>query len=147
MEKPALKEGQILEQINKARERDREEAICDPPTVRLDFKNRGRLVVVSFADGFVLSFPSSYIKELRDASPDEIRKGELTASGDAIHWNGLDAHYTIAGLLSGRFANRNWMQELGRIGGRSTSDKKADAARRNGKRGGRPPAGVTLGGK
>jgi hypothetical protein len=34
---------------------------------------------------------------------------------------------------------------LGRLGGKSTSEAKADAARRNGKRGGRPPKQIDAG--
>jgi hypothetical protein len=36
------------------------------------------------------------------------------------------------------FGTEAWMRELGRAGGRSTSDAKAAAARENGRRGGRP---------
>jgi hypothetical protein len=55
-----------------------------------------------------------------------------------VHWDSLDADFDITGLVAGIFGTKSWMTELGRKGGRSTSSVKAEAARNNGKKGGRP---------
>jgi hypothetical protein len=110
----------------------------EPEASRVVFNKRSGLIHIHFPDGFVLGFPVSYIKELRDATPEQIAEGELTPLGDAIHWNSLDAHYTIGGLLAGRFGTKAWMKELGKVGGSRTSEAKAEAARKNGSKGGRP---------
>jgi hypothetical protein len=54
-----------------------------------------------------------------------------------------DADFTLAGLLAGVFGTREWMAaRLGATGGRAKSEKKREAARNNGKLGGRPPKHV-----
>ena len=108
------------------------------PASKISFSGGGKLVTLSFPDGFVLTFPSSQIKELRDARSSDILKGRLTASGDAIHWEDLDAHYTVIGLLAGRFGTKAWMQEIGKKGGSQKTPAKAAASRMNGMKGGRP---------
>ena len=51
----------------------------------------------------------------------------------------LDADIYIPGLLEGLLGSKKWMaQRLGQLGGKSTSQAKANAARANGAKGGRP---------
>ena len=114
------------------------EAEDDRPASNIKFSANGKQVTLYFPDDLVLSFPSSDIKELADADPVEIRKGYLTEDGDAIHWDNLDAHYTVIGLLMGRFGPREWMRELAKRGGSKTSAAKKLAAQINGAKGGRP---------
>ncbi|MHB8178130.1 MAG: DUF2442 domain-containing protein [Vulcanimicrobiaceae bacterium] len=44
----------------------------------------------------------------------------------------------VANVEIDDFGNRRWMSELGKIGGRSRSDAKTRAVRKNGRKGGRP---------
>ncbi len=96
------------------------------------------LIVIRLTNGCVFGFPPHFIRELRNASPDEIAKVSVTPQGTAIHWEELDAHYRLFGLLNGIFGTKTWMAELGRKGGHVSSDAKAKAARLNGAKGGRP---------
>lgn len=97
-----------------------------------------RIVSIRAEDGSRIDFPVSKIRELQNASDKEIRNGYITSAGDAIHWDELDAHYTVAGLAANIFGTKEWMRELAKIGGSKTSPAKAKAARLNGKKGGRP---------
>lgn len=110
----------------------------EPQATSIRYLNNAERISLEFADGFSLAFPTSKIKELRNAPASEIRKGALTEDGDAIHWDNLDAHYTVVGLLFGRFGTKEWMRELAKIGGSKTSPAKVKAARLNGQKGGRP---------
>jgi hypothetical protein len=56
-----------------------------------------------------------------------------------LHFEGLDLDLSVPGLFSHLFARPEWLAELGRVGGRKTSAAKATAARKNGRKGGRPP--------
>ena len=62
----------------------------------------------------------------------------LTKVMSGLHWPRLDADLTVAGLLAGIFGSRMWMREIGSAGGSVVSAKKAEAARANGAKGGRP---------
>jgi hypothetical protein len=122
------------------------EAEDERPASKISFSTGGKVVTISFADGFALTFPSSVIKELRNARTSDILKGRLTAAGDAVHWDDLDAHYTVVGLLAGRFGTKAWMQEIGKKGGGRKTPAKANASRLNGMKGGRPRAVRAVGG-
>jgi hypothetical protein len=64
---------------------------------------------------------------------------EITPSGLGLHWPQLDADLFVPGLIEGVFGSKSWMaREMGAKGGRTRSKAKAEAARANGKRGGRP---------
>lgn len=97
-----------------------------------------RIVSVRAKDGSRIDFPVSKIRELQNAADKEIEKGYITDGGDALHWDNLDAHYTIAGLAANVFGTKEWMRHLGSIGGSKTSVEKTAAARLNGLKGGRP---------
>jgi len=56
-------------------------------------------------------------------------------NGFALHWESIDAGFTVPGLLAGIFGTRKYMAQLA---GRATSPAKAAAARANGAKGGRP---------
>jgi hypothetical protein len=55
-----------------------------------------------------------------------------------LHWEALDADLSIPGLLAGLFGTKAYMDRMraARAGG-ATSPLKAEAARRNGRKGGR----------
>ncbi|MBK7707605.1 MAG: DUF2442 domain-containing protein [Acidobacteria bacterium] len=102
------------------------------------FDPEQNLIVIKLTNGCVFGFPPHFIRELESASTDEIAKVSITPQGTAIHWEDLDAHYRLVGLLNGIFGTKTWMAELGRKGGCVSSDSKAKAARLNGAKGGRP---------
>jgi general stress protein YciG len=86
----------------------------------------------------MFAFPPAIAQGLRDATPEQLAAVELEGNGYALHWEELDADFTVPGLLAGRLGSKRWMSELGRKGGRVTSAAKAEAARINGQKGGRP---------
>ena len=53
----------------------------------------------------------------------------------------------IPELVAGIFGTKSWMAELGRKGGQATSSAKSAAARKNGKKGGRPRKDSSLSSK
>ena len=95
-------------------------------------------VEVELLNGCLFAFPAEMGQGLRGASPDELAAVEVTPGGYGLHWEALDADLAVPALMAGVFGTEAWMRELGRAGGRSTSDAKAAAARENGRKGGRP---------
>ena len=62
----------------------------------------------------------------------------------SVHWESLDVDFGIPELVAGIFGTKSWMAELGRKGGEATSSAKSAAARKNGKKGGRPKKNISL---
>lgn len=75
-----------------------------------------------------------------DVTGEDLAQVTLSPSGDGLHWDALDVQLSVPGLLLDALGAGSLAQELARRGGRSTSEAKADAARRNGAKGGRPRA-------
>lgn len=96
-------------------------------------------IVVTLQSGLELAFPARLAEGLETASVEDLSVIELSPSGLGLHWPKLDADLYVPSLLEGVFGSRSWMaRELGAKGGSVRSLAKGDAARRNGKRGGRP---------
>jgi hypothetical protein len=89
----------------------------------------------------VSAFESSLDFDRPSAAPAEIGAVEILGRGGGLHWERLDLDLGVPALVSSIFAGREWMAELGRAGGRRSSAAKATAARRNGRKGGRPRMG------
>jgi len=129
---------EIDEQIARGKELYKKEVQGNPVATGFQFDAKTRILSIRSNDGSRIDFPVSRIRELQHAPAQAIKSGYITKSGDAIHWDELDAHYTVAGLAANIFGTKEWMRELAREGGRSTSPAKARAARLNGRKGGRP---------
>ena len=106
--------------------------------VRFDVDS-GR-IVIDLTNGATFLVPAVLVQGLESATLSAVSAVELAPGGEALHWEELDVDISVPGLLNGIFGTHAWMRRLGRRGGLSTSPRKADAARRNGRKGGRPRA-------
>jgi hypothetical protein len=100
----------------------------------------GRLHI-ELASGVAVDIPAAMIEGLGNARASVIAKVELIGRGTDLHWPELDLDVSVPDLVAGCFGTKAWMSALARHAGRSTSHAKAEAARRNGKLGGRPRKG------
>lgn len=109
-------------------------------SARYDMKT-GR-ILVELTNDCLFGFPVELAQGLRGASPEDLDDVQVSLDGDALRWERLDADLLVSGLVKGVFGSRPWMKEiareLGSRGGRTRTVAKAAAARRNGKKGGRP---------
>jgi hypothetical protein len=121
-----------------ASQRGQEFLESTPRAVSAVFDVEKNLIIIHLANGCVFGFPPNHIKELINATEEELRNVTVTPQGTALHWDDLDAHYRLVGLLNGIFGTKTWMAELGRKGGSVSTTAKAEAARMNGSKGGRP---------
>jgi hypothetical protein len=135
-----MTDSEIRAQVPAARQRAAAGRDARARSVHYDGSS-GR-IMVELTSGCVFGFPPRLAQGLQDASPDDLKQGHVTLGGRALRWEALDADLLVAGLLQGIFGSRPWMEALAREwgarGGRARSDAKAAAARRNGRKGGRP---------
>jgi len=100
--------------------------------------SRGTVLQLEMTNGVVVRLPVALVPGLSKASQSERGQVDVAGRGGSLHWPQLDLDLSVQALLSSAFEGREWMAELGRLGGRQSSSAKATAARKNGRKGGRP---------
>lgn len=121
-----------------ARARGDRERVAGLHATGVHFDAIHRRVVLELASGYIFGIPIARLPEIRNASDAELAEAEVIGAGTQLHWESLDADYSVPALILAVVGRKNIARQLGRAGGKSTSDAKADAARRNGAKGGRP---------
>jgi hypothetical protein len=109
-----------------------------PRAVEAFFDKESARIVVHLSNGCTFMFPPELAQGLSGASAADLSEVAILPPGFGLHWEKLDADFSLAGLMSGIFGTKTWMAEIGRKGGSVTSEAKAAAVRANGAKGGRP---------
>lgn len=113
--------------------------------IRAEYQVGVDLIAVHFQSGMVVAFPRKLLQGLQEATSAQLSEIEILGPGTGLLWPELDVAHHVPGLRRGVFGNRRWMAEIGRTGGLAKSPAKAEAARRNGSKGGRPKSAKILG--
>jgi hypothetical protein len=69
-------------------------------------------VIINLKSGTTFSFPPALAQGLADASPEDLAEVEVTPSGDGLHWEKLDADFSVPALLAGVFGTAAWMAQI-----------------------------------
>jgi hypothetical protein len=129
-------------EIRAALQRGRQADRTEPRAASARYDAESERVVLELTNGCSFAFPAELGQGLSGASPEQLADVEVMAGGRALRWDELDVDLGVAPLVSGIFGTAAWMREIrsemARAGGRVSSPRKADAARQNGKKGGRP---------
>jgi hypothetical protein len=99
---------------------------------------QNNILVLRLKDGRRHAVPKSSIETVSSAKKQDAENVEILGDGSYLHWPALDFDLYVPSLVDGVSGSASWMSILGRQGGLVRSEKKADAARQNGLRGGRP---------
>lgn len=127
------------EQFNAATKRTSSSARRELQAVSARYDAQSRRVVVVFASGIELRIPARAVQGLESTHVRDLRRIEISPSGLGIHFPAIDVDVFLPALLAGKTGSRAWMaSQIGRAGGKSSSEAKVSAARENGKKGGRP---------
>lgn len=126
-------------QIDAAEARGRELMEREPRAVAARFDRQSGRVELTLANGCAYAFPAHLVQDLQGAGEEDLARVEVDGLGFNLHWPTLDVDLYVPALVAGIFGTRAWMtRELARQAGMAKSPAKAEAARRNGARGGRP---------
>ena len=118
-----------------AEERGRLARATEPRAKAVRYNRRTRRIVVDLVNGCTFAFPPALAQGLDAANDEQLSNVEILGAGYGLHWEALDVDFSVPGLLAGIFGTAAYMA---RRAGQATSASKAEAARRNGARGGRP---------
>jgi hypothetical protein len=134
-----MEKAEMDREIDRALTRGRRQSVTEPRASKARYDRRTGRIVVDLTNGCSFVFPARSLQGLERASDAELAGVEVLGAGHGLHWEALDADFTVPALLMGIFGTRAWMlSELARQAGRTTSGRKAAAARANGRKGGRP---------
>lgn len=126
------------EQIARAREAGAQ----SPVVVSARYSRTHARLEIGFANGVFLAVPIALIQDLQMLEPPpsaaQLAEVEVWGGGQSVYFPRLDLSVWAPGLLQGVFGTQGWMRELARGMGSVTSPAKAEAARANGRKGGRP---------
>lgn len=128
-------EKEYKEAIERAKRADKNE----PRAKSAFYDTQNRRIVVELTNGCTFLFPPELAEGLQNANAETLSDVRITPSGAGLEFEKADAHYSLPGLLLGIFGTKKWMAEMGKRGGSVSSEATRNAARENGKRGGRPP--------
>jgi hypothetical protein len=98
-------------------------------------------VVLELTNGSAFAFPARLVRGLERASHAARARLSLAPTGDGVWWEEQDADISVAGILAAAFGNAA-ATLLGTRGGAATTSAKREAARANGRKGGRPRLGT-----
>ena len=138
MAKLRISDAEFEQQFKAAVRCGQDRVKAEPRARCASYDAKTRRLVVELSNGTVLMVPVDLLQGLQRETDERLAEVKLMPRGLDLHWEALDAQFTVAGLLRGVFGTKAWMAELGRVGGRVTSRAKRAAARANGKLGGRP---------
>ena len=122
-----------------AEKRGRDKTASEPRALSAHYDRASGRILVELENDCTFAFPARRAQGLEHGLDVDLAKVELLGNGYGLHWETLDVDLSIPGLLAGLFGTRAYMDRMraARAGGVS-STLKAEAARRNGRKGGRP---------
>lgn len=140
-----LSDPAFIREIELAKIRGAEKLARLPKASSARYDAKSKRIVIDMTTGITLMIPVSLIQGLQTDDAEALADFELMAQGTQIHWETLDAQFTIESFLKGVFGTQKWMSELrehlaeiGRKGGSARTSAKRAASVQNGKKGGRP---------
>jgi hypothetical protein len=136
LENPALSPDADFERHNEQAIRAAVEADrIEPRAYAVRYDPKQALVLVELSNGCVFGFPPDRVPGLDGGTRPQLSNVRISPSGDGLHWDDLDTHASLTGLVAEASNLRSWAP---RIMGEISSEAKARAARKNGLKGGRP---------
>ena len=113
--------------------------LSPPHALRAGYDRRLRRIIIRFSAGLEVSFSPRDAQGIEKATAAQLKRIEISPSGNGIHFPKIDVDLYLPALLMGFLGSRNWIaSRLGSLGRKSRSAAKVAAAKRNGRRGGRP---------
>lgn len=138
MATPSWVKKELRTNLAKASRAGRRAAKAEPRAAAAAYLADDGALKIELTNGASLSVPVRLIPQLQGALARDLAQVEVLGRGGGLHWEKLDLDLSVPALVASLFAGSSWMAELGRVGGKRASAAKTAAARKNGRKGGRP---------
>ena len=115
----------------------------EPRAISIDYRPSLDIFVVMLSDGERLVLQRELLEGLQSATRRQLANVEITPQGTGLHWPDLDADLYVPSLRRNVYGTKRWMSQIGKLGGAAKSSAKREAARLNGRSGGRPKGAVS----
>lgn len=107
-----LNEETMKAAIAKAREAAVIANTIEPRAQSAYYDQSSDRIIIHLKSGATFSFPPELAQGLAGAFPEDLAEVEVTPSGDGLHWEKLDADFSVPGLLAGVFGTKAWMEQI-----------------------------------
>lgn len=107
-----LDEAALKAAIAKAREAAAIANAIEPRAESAYYDSSSDRIVINLKSGAIFSFPPEIAQGLAGASSEDLAEVEITPSGDGLHWEKLDADFSVPALLAGAFGTKAWMDQI-----------------------------------
>ncbi|CAN5226786.1 DUF2442 domain-containing protein [soil metagenome] len=135
MAKLRMSEEEFERQYAEAVRRGEERMATEPQAKSVSYDRKTNRLMIEMENGSTFILPCELLQGLAGAAPEDIAEVELLLYGNALHWEKLDADFSVAGLLAEDFGNRAWMAELRRKSESASSDVQMSFTVASGKKG------------
>ncbi len=85
-----------------------------PPAKSVRYDRATKRVVVQLVNGLRLEVPAAKLQGVANGNERQRADVHCIGDGTCLEWRTLDQHFSIEGLLTGRFGNKAWMESLSR---------------------------------
>lgn len=93
-----------------ANERGRVLFETEPHAKTVRFDRESGMLVLELFNGCTLSVPARQLQGLSHATDDQLAEVEILGVGYGLHWETLNADFTVPGLANGRFGSAKFME-------------------------------------
>jgi Protein of unknown function (DUF2442) len=102
----------ILKQITQAKLNAQLAYIVEPHAVSAIYNAEQNLIVITLKNGVIFSILPHLIQGLENANKTELNNFWFSESESSIHWDILDADFSISGLIAWVFGTEKWLNQL-----------------------------------
>jgi len=115
----------------------------EPRAMSIEYRPSLDIFILMLSNGERLVLQRELLEGLQAGTRRQLANVEITPQGTGLHWPDLDADLYVPSLRRHVYGSKRWMSQIGRRGGSARSSAKAEAARINGRSGGRPKRTVS----
>jgi hypothetical protein len=98
------------QEFDAATERGRVVFETEPHAKSVRHDPKSGMTIVDLYNGCTFAFPPRRLQGLETAVDDDLLRVEISGLGYGLHWETLDADFTLGGLMAGRFGSAAHME-------------------------------------